>query len=68
MPVIGFLNGASSDFYAERLLGFRTGLKSADSVENENVSVEYRWGENQFGRLPTIATESATRTCDADVR
>jgi hypothetical protein len=61
IPVVGFLNAASSDFYAERLLGFRTGLKSTGFVENENVSIEYRWGENQFGRLPAMATELVRR-------
>ena len=60
-PVVGFLNAASSDFYAERLLGFRTGLKSTGFVENENVSIEYCWGENQFGRLPAMATELVRR-------
>jgi hypothetical protein len=43
MPVIGFLNAASSDSYAERLRGFRQGLKDTGFVENENVAVEYRW-------------------------
>src|SRR5947209_103877 len=61
IPVVGFLNAASSDFYAERLLGFRTGLKSTGFVENENVSIEYCWGENQFGRLPAMATELVRR-------
>ena len=45
MPVIGFLNAASSDGYAERLRGFRQGLKDTGFVEDENVAVEYRWAE-----------------------
>ena len=45
MPVIGFLNPASSDGYAERLRGFRQGLKDTGYVERENVSIEYYWGE-----------------------
>ena len=61
IPVVGFLNAASSDFYSERLLGFRTGLKNTGFFENENVSIEYRWGENQFGRLPAMATELVRR-------
>jgi len=61
MPVIGFLNAASSDGYAERLRGFRQGLKDTGFVENENVSVEYRWAENQADRLPAMATELVHR-------
>ena len=47
LPVIGFLNPASSDGYAERLRGFRQGLKDTGYVERENVSIEYYWGENR---------------------
>src|SRR5262245_66501624 len=61
MPAIGFLNGASPDGYAERLRGFREGLKDEGFVEGENVSVEYRWAENQINRLPAMATELARR-------
>ena len=61
MPVIGFLNPASSDGYAERLRGFRQGLKDTGYVERENVSIEYYWGENQVDRLPALATELVRR-------
>jgi putative ABC transport system substrate-binding protein len=61
MPVIGFLNSASPDGYAERLRGFRQGLKEAGFVEGENVAVEYRWAENQLDRLPAMAAELVRR-------
>jgi hypothetical protein len=52
MPVIGFLNSQSPEGYAERLRGFRQGLKDAGFVEGENVAIEYRWAEGQMDRLP----------------
>jgi putative tryptophan/tyrosine transport system substrate-binding protein len=61
MPVIGFLHPASPDTYADRLRAFRQGLKEAGFVEGENVAVEYRWAENQFDRLPELATELVRR-------
>jgi putative ABC transport system substrate-binding protein len=61
MPVIGFLNAASPDGYAERLRGFRQGLKDEGFGEGENVSVEYRWAENQLNRVPAMATELVRR-------
>src|SRR5262245_48805869 len=60
-PVIGFLHPASPDTYADRLRAFRQGLKEAGFVEGENVAIEYRWAENQFDRLPALATELVRR-------
>ena len=57
MPVIGFLHIASSDGSADRLRAFRQGLKEAGFAERENVAIEYRWAENQTGRLPELAAE-----------
>jgi putative tryptophan/tyrosine transport system substrate-binding protein len=61
VPVIGFLNAASPDGYAERLRGFRQGLKDEGFGEGENVSVEYRWAENQINRVSAMANELIRR-------
>ena len=39
MPVVGFLHPASPDKFADRLRGFRQGLKDAGYVEGENVAI-----------------------------
>jgi putative tryptophan/tyrosine transport system substrate-binding protein len=61
MPVIGFLNPTSPDASADRLGGLRRGLKDGGYVEGESVSIVYRWAENQFDRLPVLATEMVRR-------
>src|SRR5262249_41446318 len=61
MPVIGFLDPRSPDAMADRLRGFRQGLKDTGYIEGENVAVEYRWAENEMDRLPALATELVHR-------
>jgi putative tryptophan/tyrosine transport system substrate-binding protein len=61
MPVIGFLGATSADTFADRLRAFRQGLKDAGYVEGENVTIVYRWAENQIDRLPALATELVRR-------
>src|SRR3974390_2759145 len=61
IPVVGFLCGASASLYTTRLHAFRAGLKEAGYVENENVTIEYRWAEDQNNRLPVLAAELARR-------
>ena len=52
MPVIGFLSAASPDTNADRMRGFRQGLKDTGYVEGENVAIEYRWAEGQLIGCP----------------
>jgi putative ABC transport system substrate-binding protein len=61
MPVIGFLNSTSPDAIADRLRGFHRGLKENGYVDGENVTIAYRFGENQNDRLPALAAELVQR-------
>jgi putative ABC transport system substrate-binding protein len=62
LPVIGFLNSASSDgFYTSMVVAFRQGLKETGYVEGQNVAIEYRWAEGRYDRLPAMAAELVRR-------
>jgi putative tryptophan/tyrosine transport system substrate-binding protein len=56
-PVIGFLNGASPTVFAYRVAAFREGLGEMGYLEDQNVKIEYRWGQGQYDRLPELATD-----------
>jgi putative ABC transport system substrate-binding protein len=59
--MIGFLHPSSPDQSADRLRGFRQGLKDTGYVEGENVTVEYRWAEGQYDRLSALVADLARR-------
>ena len=61
MPVIGFLDPASPDTFADHRRAFHLGLKEAGYVEGDNVAISYRWAEDQPDRLPELADDLVRR-------
>ena len=57
MPVVGFLDARSQDAIRERLRAFRQGLKDKGYVEGENVTITYRFANNQIDQLPALAAD-----------
>jgi putative ABC transport system substrate-binding protein len=61
MPVIGLLGATTAQSYAAQLTAFRQGLNETGYFEGRNVMIEYRWADNQYERLPTLAADLVRR-------
>ena len=61
LPVIGYLSSTSSGPYAPFVAAFQQGLKETGFVVGQNVTIEYRWAEGQFDRLPALAADLVRR-------
>jgi putative tryptophan/tyrosine transport system substrate-binding protein len=61
MPVIGFFNVASPAGYANYVAAFHAGLKEGGYAEGQNVTIEYRWAEGHYDRLPEMAADLVRR-------
>jgi ABC-type uncharacterized transport system substrate-binding protein len=64
VPVIGFLGGASPGPYAPYVAALRQGLRDTGYIEGQNVSIEYRWAEGTYDRLPALAADLVGRQVD----
>jgi hypothetical protein len=56
MPVIGFLSTGSQQSDVWRLVEFRRGLSETGYVEGRNVMSHFSWADEQYDRLPALAT------------
>jgi ABC-type uncharacterized transport system substrate-binding protein len=54
---IGFLGSGSASGYASRIDAMRQGLRDLGYVEGKNIIIEYRWAEEKYDRLPSLAAE-----------
>ena len=67
VPVVGFLNGGSPDLFANPVRAFQQGLADSGYVGGSNVTIEYRWGETRYDRLPALAHELVQRRANVVV-
>src|SRR5215211_6243963 len=61
MALIGVLHGVSAAQWKDRMIGFHRGLGEAGFAEGQTISIEYRWAEGQFERLPAMAADLVSR-------
>jgi putative ABC transport system substrate-binding protein len=61
LPVIGLINGTSAQKYEPFVAAFREGLKESGFVDGENVTIEYRWAEGDYNKLPALAADLVKR-------
>ncbi len=60
IPVVGFLYSGSADANPW-VATLRQSLNEVGYVEGHNVSVEYRWAEGHYDRLPALADDLVRR-------
>jgi putative ABC transport system substrate-binding protein len=61
LPVVGMLNSATPRTYASRVAAFLQGLSETGYAEGKTVTIEYRWAEDHYDRLPSLAAELVHR-------
>jgi ABC-type uncharacterized transport system substrate-binding protein len=64
VPVVGFLNSTAPDPPLRRVASFRQGLSEAGFVERQNLSIQFRWAENQIYNLPRLVADLARQQVD----
>ena len=57
IPRIGFLLAGFPSGSSEQVAAFRRGLRELGYEEGKNVSIDVRYGEGKFERLPELAAE-----------
>jgi putative tryptophan/tyrosine transport system substrate-binding protein len=61
IPTVGYLHGGSAN--PATAPAFRKGLADIGFVEGTNVAVVYRWAEDHYDRLPSLAAELVRLLC-----
>ena len=57
IPMVGLLCSVTAEAYASRVTAFRQGLNEAGFTEGRNITIEYRWADGNYDRLPALAAD-----------
>jgi len=58
-PVVGVIDGGFAD--PKFMAPFKQGLSDLGYVEGQNVTIEYRWADGRYDRLPELAADLVQR-------
>jgi ABC-type uncharacterized transport system substrate-binding protein len=61
LPVVGYLAAGAPNSETRLHETFIKGLRESGFEDGRNVRIEYRWAENQYDRLPSMAAELVGR-------
>src|SRR5262249_33121667 len=64
MPVVGYLQSGAPGPSASYLAALRRALSATGYVEGQNLTIEYRWAEGNYDRLPALAADLVRRKVD----
>jgi putative tryptophan/tyrosine transport system substrate-binding protein len=64
LPVIGILSGATFESMNALLAWFYPGLESEGFIENRNFTTQFRWADDNYDRLPALASDLVRRRVD----
>jgi putative ABC transport system substrate-binding protein len=63
-PVVGYLASGTPGPNSPSAGAFRQGLGETNYVEGQDLTIEYRWAENHYDRLPALAADLVSRKVD----
>src|SRR5262245_58868093 len=61
MPVIGFLSSLAPSDLGLVVPGFYQGLNEVGFIEGRNITIEYRWAQGNYQRLPAMSADLVNR-------
>jgi putative ABC transport system substrate-binding protein len=54
---LGLLGATFASSWVDRIEAFRSGLRELGYAEDKNIHIEFRWADEQYDRLSTLAAE-----------
>jgi putative ABC transport system substrate-binding protein len=61
VSIVGYLDGSTPEANSDHTAGLLKGLSEIGYVEGRNLAIEYRFGRNDYRRLPELAADLINR-------